>query len=45
MRYLKGRTGDQLERPDFIELVDYTPEEIRYLIDFAIELKAQAKSR
>jgi ornithine carbamoyltransferase len=32
---LKGR--------DFLALVDYTPEEIRYLIDMAIELKDQQK--
>jgi ornithine carbamoyltransferase len=29
---LKGR--------DFLALVDYKPEEVRYLIDLAIELKA-----
>jgi len=33
---LKGR--------DFIALVDYTPEEIRYLIDLAIDLKRKQKS-
>ncbi|MDO7906583.1 ornithine carbamoyltransferase [Paenibacillus sp. JX-17] len=33
---LKGR--------DFIELTDYTPAEIRYLIDLAIELKAKQKN-
>ncbi|BBH23934.1 ornithine carbamoyltransferase [Paenibacillus baekrokdamisoli] len=33
---LKGR--------DFIELADYTPEEVRYLIDLAIELKTKQKA-
>lgn len=33
---LKGR--------DFLKLLDYTPEEIAYLIDLAAELKAKKKS-
>ena len=33
---LKGR--------DFLKLMDYTPDEIRYLIDLAAELKAQKKN-
>ncbi len=33
---LKGR--------NFLKLLDYTPEEINYLIDFAIELKAKKKA-
>lgn len=34
----------QLKGRDFIGLVDYTPEEIRYLIDLAIELKRKQKA-
>lgn len=30
---------------DFLALVDYTPEEIRYLIDLAIDLKQKQKNR
>ena len=33
---LKGRS--------FLKLLDFTPEEIQYLIDFAIELKAKKKA-
>ncbi|WP_281882992.1 ornithine carbamoyltransferase [Paenibacillus sp. YYML68] len=34
----------QLRGRDFIGLVDYSPEEIRYLIDLAIELKKKQKA-
>ncbi|WP_019534874.1 ornithine carbamoyltransferase [Paenibacillus ginsengihumi] len=34
----------QLKGRDFIGLVDYTPEEIRYLIDLAIELKKKQQA-
>jgi ornithine carbamoyltransferase len=34
----------QLRGRDFIELLDYTPEEIRYLLDLAIELKRKQKA-
>ena len=33
-----------LKNRDFLKLLDYTPEEIGYLIDLAIELKAQKKN-
>lgn len=36
--------GISLKGRDFLALVDYTPEEIRYLIDSAIELKAKQKA-
>ncbi len=34
-----------LKGKDFLALIDYTPEEIRYLIDLAIELKQKQKAR
>ncbi len=34
----------QLKGRDFLGLVDYSPEEIRYLLDLAIELKRKQKS-
>lgn len=34
----------QLRGRDFLDLVDYTPEEIRYLLDLAIELKKKQKA-
>ncbi|CAM3530881.1 ornithine carbamoyltransferase [Marinicrinis lubricantis] len=34
----------QLKGRDFLSLADYSPDEIRYLIDFAIELKKKQKS-
>ncbi|MFC5469757.1 ornithine carbamoyltransferase [Cohnella suwonensis] len=34
----------QLKGRDFLGLVDFTPEEIRYLLDYAIELKRKQKA-
>ncbi|WP_123043783.1 ornithine carbamoyltransferase [Cohnella candidum] len=34
----------QLKGRDFLGLIDYTPEEIRYLLDLAIELKRKQKA-
>jgi ornithine carbamoyltransferase len=36
--------ASQLKGRDFLGLVDYKPEEIRYLLDFAIELKRKQKA-
>ena len=36
--------GASLKGRDFIELSDYTPDEIRYLLDLAIELKRKVKA-
>ncbi|MFC4811596.1 ornithine carbamoyltransferase [Paenibacillus sp. GCM10023250] len=41
---LKEELAVSLKGRDFIELTDYTPEEIRYLIDLAIELKRKQKA-
>jgi ornithine carbamoyltransferase len=37
--------ASQLKGRDFLGLVDYSPEEIRYLLDLAIELKRKQKAR
>lgn len=34
-----------LKNRNFLKLLDFTPTEIQYLIDLAIELKAAKKSR
>ncbi|MFD2615574.1 ornithine carbamoyltransferase [Paenibacillus gansuensis] len=48
MATAKGATIEALELDlkgrDFLALVDYTPEEIRYLIDSAIEIKSKHKN-
>ncbi len=36
--------AQQLKGRDFLGLTDYSPEEIRYLLDFAIELKRKRKA-
>ncbi|MBM7566445.1 ornithine carbamoyltransferase [Paenibacillus sacheonensis] len=41
---LKEELAVSLKGRDFIELSDYTPDEIRYLIDLAIELKRKLKA-
>lgn len=41
---LKEELAVSLKGRDFIELTDYTAEEIRYLIDLAIELKRKLKA-
>ena len=33
-----------LQGRDFLKILDYTPEEINYLIDLAAELKAKKKN-
>ncbi|MFC5401708.1 ornithine carbamoyltransferase [Cohnella soli] len=38
------RIAAQLKGRDFLGLVDFTPEEIRYLLDLAIELKRKQKA-
>ncbi|WP_276353634.1 ornithine carbamoyltransferase [Cohnella caldifontis] len=40
----KEELAAQLKGRDFLELLDYTPEEIRYLLDLAIELKRKQKA-
>ena len=42
--YKPEEMAARLKGRHFIELSDYTPEEIRYLIDFAIELKRKQKA-
>ena len=44
MTILKEELAINLNGRDFIELVDYKPEEVRYLIDLAIELKGKQKA-
>lgn len=44
MTILKEELAINLRGRDFIELVDYKPEEVRYLIDLAIELKGKQKA-
>ncbi|MFC5650508.1 ornithine carbamoyltransferase [Paenibacillus solisilvae] len=44
MTLLKEELAVNLRGRDFIELVDYKPEEVRYLIDLAIELKNKQKA-
>jgi len=41
---LNGEIAASLKGRDFLALVDFTPEEIRWLIDFAIELKRLHKA-
>jgi ornithine carbamoyltransferase len=41
----KQEIAQGLRGRDFLALVDYTPEEVRYLIDLAIELKQKQKAR
>ena len=36
--------GIDLKGRDFLTLLDYTPEEIQYLLDYAAELKAEKKA-
>jgi ornithine carbamoyltransferase len=43
-KYNPEEMAARLKGRHFIELLDYTPEEIRYLIDFAIELKRKQKA-
>ena len=40
---LNQEIGQSLKGRDFLGLIDYTPEEVRYLIDLAIELKRKNK--
>lgn len=39
----KQELAQQLKGRDFISLIDYTPEELRYLIQHAIEMKRKLK--
>ncbi|UJF33184.1 ornithine carbamoyltransferase [Paenibacillus hexagrammi] len=41
---LKEELAAQLKGRDFLALIDYTPEEIQYLIDLAIDLKRKQKA-
>ena len=41
---LEGETTMNLHGRDFLTLLDYTPEEIAYLLDLAAELKAKKKA-
>ncbi len=41
---MKGKCIMNLKNRDFLKLLDYTPEEIEYLIDLAAELKAKKKA-
>ena len=39
----KGERNHELKRTQFLKLMDYTPEEILYLIDLAADLKSKKK--
>ena len=41
---LEGETAMNLHGRDFLTLLDYTPDEIEYLLDLAAELKAKKKA-
>lgn len=44
MQFLNEEMAQSLKGRDFLMLVDYKPEEIRYLIDLAIDLKTKQKA-
>ena len=41
---MTGGSPHEPEGRDFLTLLDYTPEEIAYLVDLAAELKAKKKA-